>query len=140
MGVAGAIRSGVVASGVNSTVTKLAMSDGTTRWQTPLPAGLTGGDITASADEIVVPGTSARTANRDEMSLPELRRTAAYGQPGGRICIMDKETGKVVQVLSPMEGPGGMVTSARWMEPTIIEGRVWVMTPQMVVGYVSKGE
>jgi outer membrane protein assembly factor BamB len=111
-----------------TTVTKLALADGTLRWQTPLPEGCVGMDMLVAADEVIV---SVATWAND----PRLGNRLAPA--GARVCILDRESGKLSQSLNPMEGQPQ--TYVR-LGLAAVERRLWILCPQMVVGYGSKEE
>lgn len=123
----------ITATQRTTTLMNLGVSDGAVKWRRTLPQGLQCMDMTVTGDEVAVStmlwgvGTNFRA---DNQMMPL----------ASRICLMDRETGKVVQTINPMGSEPGnahLYMQARLMP---VEERLWVAMPQMLVGYASKEE
>ena len=112
-----------------TTVTKLALIDGKHLWTAQLPRNYQGREIFVAADTVVLSGlTWSRRGNR-------------FTPGGGQVCIHDKDTGKLVQVLNAQKHGGG-ITGIGWSMISRVfatgDGRLCVLSRGAIAGYASK--
>ena len=113
----------------STTITKLAVSDGALKWRIELPDRNQGADMIVTNDEVVVPGATFGMDPRFGNNVMAM---------GTRVNVVDRETGKVIQSLSPTGADKVRAQPYPILKVVTAEGRLWVVSTQTVVGYGSR--